>query len=369
MSFKKGSGKTNRYRLTSQESDIIREMRGETVTNVNGNSALDQHLQERGINKKDVTSVKHWQSASGELRFSVVTKEDAEGTSLKEQFAPILKDLQSYSPKFEKIKRSKVTDPHCLVLDPADVHVGKLSTVSETGNHYDIEKAVSQVDEGIDGILNKSFGFNIDKVIFVIGNDCLHIDNPKRTTTSGTPQDTSGMWHEAFIAAKEMYVRAIERILPYSDVEIIFNPSNHDYMSGFMLAQTIEAYFRWSTNVTFDVSICHRKYTKYGVNMIATSHGDGAKLADTPLLMATEAPQMFADCPFRYIYLHHLHHKQTHKFMSGKDFIGVTAEYLRTPSPSDSWHHRNGYVGAKKAVEGFIHSFDNGQVARLTHHV
>ena len=369
MGYKKGSGGTNRYRLTEQESDIIREMRGETVTNVNGNSSLDKHLQERGINKQDVTSVKHWQSASGEYRFSVVTKEDEQGTSLKEQFAPILKDLQSYSPKFEKIKRSKVTDPHCLVLDPADVHVGKLATVSETGNHYDIDKAVSQVDEGIDGILNKSFGFNIDKVIFVIGNDCLHIDNPKRTTTSGTPQDTSGMWHEAFIAAKEMYVRAIERILPYSDVEIIFNPSNHDYMSGFMLAQTIEAYFRWSTNVTFDVSICHRKYTKYGVNMIATSHGDGAKLADTPLLMATEQPQMFADCPYRYIYLHHLHHKQTHKFMSGKDFIGVTAEYLRTPSPSDSWHHRNGYVGAKKAVEGFIHSFDNGQVARLTHHV
>ena len=358
-----------RPRLNQDEYNWLLEKRGEPIENISNNTALDTHLVDRGIDREDVMSVKHWQSASGEYRFSVVTKKDAGGTSLKEQFAPILKDLQSYSPKFDKFKRSRVTDPHCLVLDPADVHVGKLATVSETGSHYDIEKAVSQVDEGIDGILNKSFGFNIDKVIFVIGNDCLHIDNTKRTTSNGTPQDTSGMWHEAFIAAKEMYVRAIERILPYSDVEIIFNPSNHDYMSGFMLAQTIEAYFRWSTNVTFDVSICHRKYTKYGVNMIATSHGDGAKLADTPLLMATEAPQMFADCPYRYIYLHHLHHKQTHKFMSGKDFIGVTAEYLRTPSPSDSWHHKNGFVGSKKAIEGFIHSFDNGQVARLTHHI
>jgi len=67
--------------------------------------------------------------------------------------------------------------------------------------------------------------------------------------------------------------------------------------------------------------------------------------------------------------LHHLHHKQTHKFMSGKDFIGVTAEYLRTPSPSDSWHTKQGYVGSKKAIEAFVHSFENGQVARLTHHV
>lgn len=367
MAFKKGSGNSNRYRLTREEADIIREMRGETVTNVNGNSALDQHLKERGIDKKDVTSVKHWQSANGELRFSVVTKE-SHGLTLKEQFEPIIQDLQSYSPKFKKIKREKVTDPHLLIIDPADVHVGKYSSKAETGQHYDIEKAVRQVDEGVDGILSKAYGFNIDKVIFVIGNDCLHIDTPRRTTTSGTPQDTSGMWHEAFIAAKEMYIRAIEKILPYSDVEIIFNPSNHDYMSGFMLAQTIEAYFRFSDNVTFDVSIAHRKYTKYGNNMIATSHGDGAKLEQTPLLMATENPQMWNDCHFRYIYLHHIHHKQTHKFMSGKDFIGVTAEYLRSPSASDSWHMKAGFTGAKKAIEGFIHSFDNGQVARLTHH-
>jgi hypothetical protein len=183
-------GGNKRVRLNDQEREVIMEMRGETVTNINGNTALDIHLQERGINKKDVTSVKHWQSASGELRFSVVTKE-GKVTTLEQQFEPILKELQSYSPKFKKIRREKVTDPHCLIIDPSDVHVGKLATVTETGSHYDIQKAVDQVDKGMDGILSKSFGFNIDKVIFVIGNDCLHIDTPKRTTTSGTPQDTS----------------------------------------------------------------------------------------------------------------------------------------------------------------------------------
>jgi hypothetical protein len=57
------------------------------------------------------------------------------------------------------------------------------------------------------------------------------------------------------------------------------------------------------------------------------------------------------------------------RLLCGKDFIWVTAEYLRSPSASDSWHDRNGYVGAKKAIEAFIHSFDNGQVARITHNV
>ena len=347
----------HRPRLTPEEYQILMSLRERGHI-----SELVEQCNESGISLKDVSH--YWHKSE---KFSIFAKNDQ--PSLEAMFTPILKEIQGYSPKFKKIKRKPVKDPHCIVFDPADIHVGKLAEITETGHTYNIDKAVEQVDEGIEGLISKAFGFNIDKVVLVIGNDCLHIDTPRRTTTSGTPQDTSGMWHEAFQAAKAMYVRSIERLLSIADVHVIYNPSNHDYMSGYMLAQTIEAYFRWSNNVTFDVSINHRKYFSYGVNMIGTSHGDGAKLADTPLLMATENPQMWNDCPYRYIYLHHIHHKQTHKFMSGKDFIGVTAEYIRSPSPSDSWHHRNGYVGAKKAIEAFIHSFENGQVARLTHHV
>tara|TARA_R110002020_G_scaffold267311_3_gene482443 strand:+ start:5023 stop:6105 length:1083 start_codon:yes stop_codon:yes gene_type:complete len=358
----------HRPRLTAEEYDVIRELRGELVSNINSNTALDIHLSERGIDKKDVTSVKHWQSASGELRFSVVTKESAQVVSLEKRFKPILEELRSYSPKFDKIKRTQISDPHCIVFDPSDIHVGKLASRIETGESYNISKAVSQVDKAIDGLILKANGFNIDKVVLVMGNDVLHTDNGK-TTTSGTPQDTDGTWHQAFTSSKRMYVRTIEKLLSLADVHVIFCPSNHDYMSGWMLAQTIEAYFRKSKNVTFDSTISHRKYFSYGTNMISLSHGDGAKLIDIPLLVATERPEMWNKSTYRYIYLHHIHHKQTHKFMSGKDFIGITAEYLRSPSPADSWHHRNGYVGAKKAIEAFIHSLHNGQVARLTHHV
>ena len=64
-------------RLSSEEIDLINEHRGSDVTNINGNTALDLHLADRGIDKEDVVSVKHWQSASGGFRFSIVTKEDS----------------------------------------------------------------------------------------------------------------------------------------------------------------------------------------------------------------------------------------------------------------------------------------------------
>ena len=68
------SGK--RLRLSKEEVELINEFRGSDLDNINGNTALDLHLKERGINKDEVVSVKHWQNMSGELRFSIVTKEN-----------------------------------------------------------------------------------------------------------------------------------------------------------------------------------------------------------------------------------------------------------------------------------------------------
>ncbi len=48
-------------------------------------------------------------------------------------------------------------------------------------------------------------------------------------------------------------------------------------------------------------------------------------------------------------------------------FDRLTVEYLRSPSAADSWHSRKGFTGSTKAVEAFVHEFDKGQVARLTH--
>ena len=55
-------------------------------------------------------------------------------------------------------------------------------------------------------------------------------------------------------------------------------------------------------------------------------------------------------------------------FKTSKDYIGVTVESLRSPSGTDSWHHKMGYTSSNnQAIEGFIFSKYNGQVARITH--
>ena len=354
-----------RLRLTPEEVEIINESRGKSLSNINGNTALDLHLKDRGINKNDVVSVKHWQNMGGDLRFSIVTKEQY-GVEKSDLLKDIENLIKTHTPIYAKIKRVK--GEHLLVINPADIHIGKLAVALETGDEYNTEIAYKRVLKGVEGLISKSKGFSIDRVLFCVGNDVLHIDNVYNQTTSGTNQDCDGKWWEHFEVALKLYVKCVEILREVAPVDVVHSMSNHDYQSGFHLAHSLKSWFRKASDVTFDISVAHRKYYVYGKNLIGLEHGDGAKFDKLPLLMANDKPKEWASTKYRYWYLHHIHHKVKHKWLDGKDYIGVSVEYMRSPSGTDSWHNRKGFTGVQKAVEGFIHSKDSGQIARLVHY-
>lgn len=358
--------KGKRLRLSAEEVELINEYRGTDLENINGNTALELHLKERGIDKEDVVSVKHWQNMGGELRFSIVTKQEY-GLDEDQILDKIKNLIEDYSPTYNHIDRDFNND-HLLVVNPADIHIGKYASGYETGNGYDCETAVNRVLEGIQGLLEKSRGFGIERVLFCVGNDILHIDNVYNQTTAGTRQDVDGKWWEHFEIALMLYVKCVEMLRHIAPVDVLHSMSNHDYQSGFHLAHALKSWFRKADDVNFDISVSHRKYYQYGSNLIGLEHGDGAKMVNLPLLMAQEQPKMWADTKYRYFYLHHIHHKVKHKWLDAKDYVGVTVEYLRSPSGTDSWHSRKGYTGVPKAVEGFLHEKNSGQVARITHY-
>jgi hypothetical protein len=320
-------------------------------------SALISECEAKGIPADKVSQ--YWYKSEN---FSLFVKngEEAEKSyfDIKDQ---IVEELQQYAPKYPKITYPKSKESHLLVIDPADIHIGKLASSFETGEDYNNQIAVQRVHEGVAGIVRKTKGFDIDQILLIIGNDILHIDTPKRTTTSGTPQDTDGMWYDNFLLAKALYVDIIESLIQLAPVHVQYDPSNHDYTNGFFLADTISSHFAKCEMVTFNTSISHRKYYSYHNNLIGTTHGDGAKETDLPMLMAHEASKEWSKCKHKYIYTHHIHHKRS------RDYMGVCVESLRSPSGTDGWHHRNGYQFSPKAIEGFLHHKEFGQIARFTH--
>jgi len=276
----------------------------------------------------------------------------------KDDFIDVVSKIK---PDYIQIIRTESDEEsHCLLIDPSDIHVNKLCSAFETGEEYNSQIAVKRVKDGVASIINKSKGFNIDKIILIVGNDILNTDNTKGQTTKGTQQDTHQKWFDAFIMAKQLYIDIISTLVAIANLEVVYNVSNHDEMSGFFLMDSIYSWYNGHPNITFNRSPAHRKYTIYGKNLIGTTHGDGAKQNDLPLLMCHEASEYWHTCKHRYWFTHHVHHK------TSKDIMSVQIESLRSPSPADSWHHKMGYQHAPLAIEGFIFHKEHGQVSRLT---
>ena len=343
----KGEKGNPRYRLTEDEANIIQQYR-----------RVKEEAKSEGLDPNDVHS--GWiKSKNASLYFKNASFRSRDLKQFKED---LIQELQQYAPEFKYIEKPNVSDGHLLLISPADIHIGKLCKSFVSGEEYNKQKAVIRTLEGVQGCLNKSRGFNIDKILLVIGNDVMHIDSFSNKTTRGTEQDVDGMFFEHFHIAKRLYINIIEMLLAfYPDLHIMYNSSNHDYLTGFALSEVIATYFKNNKNISFDISLQYRKYYTYNNNLIGSTHGDGAKWDLLPMLMADECKD-WSKCKYRYMFTHHVHHK------INKDYVGLSLESLRSPSPAVRWHSKYGYTSSNnQAIESFIFSKNNGQVARLTH--
>ena len=68
---------------------------------------------------------------SGDLRFSIVTKQQY-GTDQNDLLEDIKRLIEKHSPEYPKIESTK--GEHLLVINPADIHIGKLAVALETGD-------------------------------------------------------------------------------------------------------------------------------------------------------------------------------------------------------------------------------------------
>lgn len=277
---------------------------------------------------------------------------------------------------------------HLLVIDLADVHFLKLCVQSETGHVYNREVARHRVIEGTKSLLRMAKPWGIGRILYVMGNDILHVDGPRTSTTSGTYQDSDGTIFEGFMDAGDALETSINEASGVADVDLIHCMSNHDWLMGWALTQAVAGRLRTNPRVRatkYNISERHRKYYRFERNLFGLTHGDGAKEEKLYGVMVKEAREHISDCLNLYWLLHHVHHKirKTRgeiEFLREKDHNGMTAlisglpmieganlniEYVRSPSPPDGWHDRNAYVN-RQAVECFIYHPTIGQRARFT---
>lgn len=264
-----------------------------------------------------------------------------------------IEEMQRYSPKYPTIKRTEVKDAHCLVVNITDVHIGE-----------NTELSIARCQDALADIVHKSSLFLIDRVIFVGGNDVIHVDTMHHTTTKGTQLHAQISPQEIFTKAKTLYISLIEQLAAIADVHYIHVPDNHAELSGFHLSDVVASWFRNAKNITFDTSAQYRKCYVYGDNLLAFAHGHGVKDNERPLDIATAFPKEWGSTQHRYCYLGHVHHNKSIISKNIKEMNGIEVQWLRSTQPRNEYESLSGYH-SKAGVSTFIHHPTKGQVARF----
>lgn len=299
---------------------------------------FEKFLNMNEISSEDVTSVKFWQTQSGQPRFSVVTKNE------KRPIDEAKKEIEEYaakhSPHVIAYCRPQFNDPVAYEISLPDIHYGKLhgKTLQE------IEDQFMQV---VVDLVEKAKGLQIDKIVLPIGNDGMNSEGLRQSTTKGTPQHDSAGWKQTFRGYWNLMIRAIDYLKHIADVHVIVISGNHDYERMFYAGDVIAGWFRNDENVTVDNGEDSRKYFEYGKNMIMFTHGDNEKPSEMPLIMATEQPEMFARAEHREAHCGHFHKEQVNEYR------GIKVRFIPSICPNDEWHKKMGYE-AKRTGQAYV---------------
>lgn len=276
----------------------------------------------------------------------------------------LLADAKRQVPKRQRAARKPDASGHMLEVSIPDLHVGKLAWAAETGGEdYDVKIAERIFDDAIAAIIARTSSYRFTQVVFVVGNDLLHSDTKQGTTTAGTRLDTDSRYHKAFSVVRRMITRAIERFRPIAPVRVLMIPGNHDTLAVWHLGDSLECLFHNDPDVTVDNAPSMRKYHQFGKVMLMFTHGNKGKLADYPLLMATEQPKMFGETVHREAHTGDKHQLKV------QEHHGVRVRISPALCAADAWHSEHHFVGNARSAEAFVWHAEEGLIGTAVYTV
>ena len=241
------------------------------------------------------------------------------------------------------------------VIVMSDLHMGSRSWRHTTGADYDLTIASDVVAKASANLIERGNSLKVARRSIVLAGDTMHFDTVAGTTTSGTYLDRDSRLQKTIDTACAAIFRAIEHSAETVATDVLIVPGNHDSALSFAIQKILIERYRNDARVSVNGEFTSRKYLTSGSNLIGVTHGDKAKkkLAG---LMALEASSQWAKCRHREWHVGHLHHQAAE--ISTID--GVIVRTHPTIVPSDAWHVESGFVGAERAMQGFIYAPEGG---------
>jgi hypothetical protein len=259
-----------------------------------------------------------------------------------------------------------------------DAHLGMLAWGEETGQSYDLDIAAADFRHAANYHVQLARdAYGAERILFLVGNDLFHIDGMVDgkigTTTAGTPQDFDSRLPKLFRTARQVVVDALDQARLVAPVDVVMVPGNHDEFTVFRFGEVLEAWYRKDNRVTVLNDPTRRKYYRYGKNLLGLTHGMEAsrKRDPLPLIMATEAPELWAKTTHREWHVGHFHSAKEMHYMAPAPVLeehrGVRVRVLPGLTASDAWHKNEGYAHTRAAT-GVAWDHDGGIIGLHEHY-
>jgi len=255
--------------------------------------------------------------------------------------------------------------PHCLVINIADLHLGKLA-VDES---WTIKDAMAEHERAVRFMLAQAGIYNIEEIIIWWGNDLTHTDNVRGQTTRGTQVESNASWYSQFDAGLELGIQTANICREYCDhVYVRHVAGNHDWNTSYGICKSIQSHFAHTDDVTVSVhkhGVADHAYKK---NFFMGVHGNNSTFKNAQGFMAVEYSENWFKCPYREVHTGHLHKKDGGYFITEyAEDKGVTVRQAPSLSKTDGWHHLKTFVGTLRAGQMYLYSGEAGYKATFNY--
>jgi hypothetical protein len=260
-----------------------------------------------------------------------------------EDFTKFLKTYKPSPVKITKIARSINKDTVDVEISIADFHLDRKVLAGDT-----LEKRKDEYRNLIDGLLTKVQScYNIDVLIFVIGNDFFNTDNYHNQTTNLTPQEITTPWDKAYEQGFDLLVETITKLEKVTtQLDVVLIQGNHDRTKSFYLAHALEVFFKDNERISFDRVNSNTKFVVLGKTFIGYHHGNHIKIDNLPLYFQNDEKSSIAYGGAKY---REVHTGDKHHYMA-KDVQGVRIQQIPSMVKPDNYTNDGLYLHVKAGL-------------------
>lgn len=267
--------------------------------------------------------------------------------------------LETYNPSLGCIEEAPdwdyISPRGCLIINKQDEHLNKYDI---HGDNW-MEKRFTGTYNKVKTILDIAGNNNcLERIIYVIGSDEF---NSEWTglTTKGTPQSNLMPYQGAFTHICNYEIGMIDLLKKYTDnLQVMYMPGNHDEYVGWHLIHWLQASYRNSESVSFDISTAYTKYMRYGKSALMFNHGDAIKPAKLANMFPIQFKEEWSKAENFYVFTGDKHHEVS------MDFNGIKFYQLPALSSAKSlWDEKNGHVCSPAELTAFLIEEEQGMSA------